>query len=317
MHAVVGTAVGGQMTLVGEPQNLIIGQKCDWTFMEYLIRVLPVSVVVAIFAISTCIWLEHTGRFGFGNPLPRPVREVLQDVLNTENAKQSYTAKTALVIQVLTAIWLVLALALHLSEVGIIGLTVIIFLTTLNGVTDPEELGEAFVEALPFCGVIVVIFAVAAVIETQDLFQPIIDGVLGLDGTQQMCVFFLLNGVLSSVSDNVFVATIFFNEVEVAHQMGRISRERFDLLAVATNVGTNIPSIATPNGQAAFLFLLTSNIAPLLEISYGRMVWMALPYTITMSLSSLFMVTTLPTTTSWMIDLGMLARYPAINGTIP
>ncbi|MDK7286293.1 fumarate hydratase, partial [Bifidobacterium bifidum] len=40
------------------------------------------------------------------------------------------------------------------------------------------------------------------------------------------------------------------------------------------NTGTNLPSVATPNGQAAFLFLLTSALAPLIRLSYGRMVWM-------------------------------------------
>ena len=58
-----------------------------------------------------------------------------------------------------------------------------------------------------------------------------------------------------------------------------LSREQFETLAVAINTGTNLPSVATPNGQAAFLFLLTSAIAPLVRLSYGRMVWMALPYT--------------------------------------
>jgi NhaB family Na+:H+ antiporter len=59
---------------------------------------------------------------------------------------------------------------------------------------------------------------------------------------------------------------------------------------VAINTGTNIPSIATPNGQAAFLFLLTSSIAPLLRLSYVRMVVMALPYTVTMGLTGLLAV---------------------------
>jgi NhaB family Na+:H+ antiporter len=54
-------------------------------------------------------------------------------------------------------------------------------------------------------------------------------------------------------------------------------------LAVAVNTGTNIPSVATPNGQAAFLFLLTSALAPLIRLSYLRMVLMALPYTVTMT----------------------------------
>jgi NhaB family Na+:H+ antiporter len=89
------------------------------------------------------------------------------------------------------------------------------------------------------------------------------------------------------VSDNVFVATVYITEVQSAFEAGRITREQFELLAVAINTGTNIPSIATPNGQAAFLFLLTSGVAPLIRLSYGRMVLLALPYTITMSITGL------------------------------
>ena len=97
-------------------------------------------------------------------------------------------------------------------------------------------------------------------------------------------MFFVANGVLSAISDNVFVATIYINEVVGALEAGLIDRAHFDKLAIAINTGTNIPSVATPNGQAAFLFLLTSAVAPLIRLSYGTMVWMALPYTITMSI---------------------------------
>ncbi len=73
---------------------------------------------------------------------------------------------------------------------------------------------------------------------------------------------------------------------EAARQVGMIM-SNFDKLAVAINTGTNIPSVATPNGQAAFLFLLTSTLAPVIRLSYGRMVVLALPYTITMSVTGL------------------------------
>ena len=43
-------------------------------------------------------------------------------------------------------------------------------------------------------------------------------------------------------------------------------------------------------GQAAFLFLLTSSIAPLINLSYMRMVTMALPYTVTMGITGYFAV---------------------------
>jgi NhaB family Na+:H+ antiporter len=86
------------------------------------------------------------------------------------------------------------------------------------------------------------------------------------------------------------VATVYIKEVKEALLAGTISREQFDLLAVAINTGTNIPSVATPNGQAAFLFLLTSALAPLIRLSYGRMVILALPYTLTMSVTGLLAV---------------------------
>jgi NhaB family Na+:H+ antiporter len=80
---------------------------------------------------------------------------------------------------------------------------------------------------------------------------------------------------------------VYINEVKAALDAGEITREHFDNLAVAINTGTNIPSVATPNGQAAFLFLLTSALAPLIRLGYGRMVVLALPYTITMTIAGL------------------------------
>ena len=142
----------------------------------------------------------------------------------------------------------------------------------------------------PFTALLVVFFSIVAVIDAQGLFDPVILWVLGLEGTDQIAAFYLANGLLSAISDNVFVATIYINEIVAALNAGQITRDTFDLMAVAINTGTNIPSVATPNGQAAFLFLLTSAVAPLIRLSYGRMVYMALPYTIAMTLTGLVMV---------------------------
>jgi len=125
------------------------------------------------------------------------------------------------------------------------------------------------------------------VIHDQHLIQPMIGYVLGLDDRVQVPMFFLANGLLSSITDNVFVATVYINEVGMALDAGTITREHFDLLTVAINAGTNIPSVATPHGQAAFLFLLTSGLAPLIRLGYGRMVLLALPYTVALSVTGL------------------------------
>jgi NhaB family Na+:H+ antiporter len=171
---------------------------------------------------------------------------------------------------------------------------------------------------------------VVAVIHSQELFTPIIEFVLSLKGQDQLAAYYIANGLLSSISDNVFVATVYISETKLhfVHVLGTIpnigmtgqalmdkmtdphvaradvlatlpqdaavlvkqTMEHFDKLAVAINTGTNIPSVATPNGQAAFLFLLTSALAPVIRLSYGRMVMLALPYTITMSITGLFAV---------------------------
>ena len=182
---------------------------------------------------------------------------------------------------------MVLALVFHWAEVGLIGLAVIVLATAFTGIIEEHQLGHAFSEALPFTALLVVFFAVVGVIHDQHLFQPIINYVFTLDQESQVPVFFMANGILSAISDNVFVATVYINEVYAALEAGDITRAHFEELTVAINTGTNIPSVATPNGQAAFLFLLTSALAPLIRLSYGRMVILALPYTITMTITGL------------------------------
>jgi len=290
MHAAVGTALGGVTTMVGEPQNLLIAEEAGWEFVEFVVKMAPVTIPVFFVGLATCLFVEFTGWFGYGAELRPAVREILQEFDRHETERRTSQQWAAIIVQALTAIFLVVALAFHLAEVGIIGLCVIILATAFTGVISEHQIGHAFEEALPFTTLLVVFFGVVAVIDQQNLFSPIIDWVFTLEGRMQTSMFYVANGVLSMISDNVFVATIYISEVKEALDAGRISAKTFDLLAVAINTGTNIPSVATPNGQAAFLFLLTSALAPLIRLSYGRMVWMALPYTISMSITGFLAV---------------------------
>ena len=326
MHGAVGTALGGVCTLVGEPQNLLIGEKADWNFIEFLIRMSPVTIPVLIMGLLTCALVERFRWFGYGFSLPHAVRDILWRFDQETSSKMDHRFQARLIVQGLAMIWLILALAFHLAEVGIIGLSVIVGVTALNGIIEEHQLGEAFKEALPFTALLVVFFSVVAVIQEQQLFGGIIHYVLAMDGDHQIGMFFIANGILSSISDNVFVATIYIEQVLRAFHQGVITRDQFDLLAVAINTGTNIPSVATPNGQAAFLFLLTSALAPVIRLSYGRMVWMAIPYTVTMTLTGFLAVYMLlqPVTQSYYAQ-GLLThhvpdvvqQYPVHGITVP
>lgn len=57
MHSAVGTALGGVMTMVGEPQNLIIADKAGWDFVEFFIRMAPVTLPVFVFGLLTTVVL--------------------------------------------------------------------------------------------------------------------------------------------------------------------------------------------------------------------------------------------------------------------
>ena len=284
MHGAVGTALGGVTTLVGEPQNLLIAEKAGWQFIEFFMRMAPVTMPVFVCGLICCVILEKTKILGYGAQLPESVRQVLtaSSLEDEKNRTQAQVAK--LISQAVIALILVFALAFHWAPVGLIGLMIIVLLTAFNGVIEEHQIGKAFEEALPFTALLVVFFAVVAVIHEQHLFSPVINWVLAMDPASQPGIFFLANGLLSAISDNVFVATVYINEVRAALDSGMIDRDHFDKLVIAINTGTNLPSVATPNGQAAFLFLLTSALAPLINLSYMRMVIMALPYTIVLTI---------------------------------
>ena len=327
MHGAVGTALGGVCTLVGEPQNLLIGGEMGWHFTPFFLKVAPVSIPVLVVGLLTCMLVEQFKLFGYGARMPGNIRSHLLETAIEMEEKQGIRGKARLVVQGLIGVWLVVALAFHLAAVGIVGLSVIILLTALNGFIDEHQLGPAFEEALPFTALLVVFFAIVAVIHEQHLFAPVIDFVFSVKGQEQLGAYYCANGILSMISDNVFVATVYISETKIhfegilnaipgigmsgetlmetltdpnlarsevlatlpqaAADKAAMVMNQFDKLAVAINTGTNIPSVATPNGQAAFLFLLTSGLAPVIRLSYVRMVLLALPYTIMMSVTGL------------------------------
>ena len=327
MHGAVGTALGGVCTLVGEPQNLLVGGEMGWHFVPFFLHAAPVTMPVLVIGLLTCLAVEQFHIFGYGYQMPGNIRSFLLETAIEMEKQGGDKAKLKLAIQMLTGVWLIAALAFHLAAVGLIGLSVIVLLTAFTGITEEHQLGHAFMEALPFTALLVVFFSIVAVIHSQELFHPIINFVLSLQGHDQLAAYYVANGLLSAISDNVFVATVYISETKlhfihvldaipgigmtgqalmdkltdphvaradvlatlpqaVSQQVGPLM-EHFDKLAVAINTGTNIPSVATPNGQAAFLFLLTSALAPVIRLSYGRMVMLALPYTITMSITGL------------------------------
>lgn len=290
MHAVVGTALGGVATLVGEPQNLLIGKSAGWSFMQFMQAMAPVSLTALGIGLLLVIVLEKTRAFGYGAEMPPAVRLHLQRHAARNTDHGNIRRRLVLTIQALAGLLLIAALALHLAEIGLIGLALLVILTAFTGVVEERKIAHAFEEAMPFTALLVVFFAVVAIIHTAHLFDPVIHWVMGFEGRTRLVWFYLANGALSMISDNVFVASVYVRQITGMAAAGHISQQQLNLFAVAINAGTNIPSLATPNGQAAFLFLLTSALAPSIRLSYLRMVWMALPYTLVLGSATLLVL---------------------------
>ena len=285
IHGAVGTTIGGTMTMVGEPQNLMIATKMGWSFGEFFAHNSIISVPVAIAAFILCFSLEFFKLPGFRYQMPERAREL---ILIDYRKKIQETTKLDIYLYILQSIafvLLVLALAFHVAEVGLIGIALIVIITAFTGRIKEHDLAEAFNNAMPFAVLIVVFFAILGVVHNQHLVSPLAQWVFTFSGKAQLIALYFVNGTLSFVSDNVFIASIFIGEVDAAYTAGAFSQEWYERLAVVVNMGTNIPAIATPNGQAAFLFLLTSPLSPLIKLSYFRMFKLTLPYTIVMTIT--------------------------------
>ncbi|MBN0141133.1 sodium/proton antiporter, partial [Pseudomonas aeruginosa] len=98
------------------------------------LRMAPVTLPVMVCGLLTCLLVEKYRLFGYGEPLPPTVRKVLQEFDDRSRAQRSRQERLRLIAQALIGVWLIVALAFHLAEVGLIGLSVIILATTFTGV---------------------------------------------------------------------------------------------------------------------------------------------------------------------------------------
>jgi Na+:H+ antiporter, NhaB family len=281
MHAAVGTMLGGTQTLVGEPQNLLIGEMMGWDFVEFFLIMGPVTWPVFFVGVATCVAIAMAKVSDYGTKMPDNVRFILEREANRLSELRTSRDHGILVVQGIAAAILVVGLISHTYPPFLVGLGVLVFLTVFNGITEEHHIGEAIKESGSFAMVLAVFFVVVAVIAEQRLFAPITSWILQFEGTDRLLAYFGVAGVLSSGSDNVFVASMNMAEVKAMFDAGTITRHEYERIAIAINTGTNIPSIATPNGQAAFLYLLMSPLAPAIGLTYFRMMWLAFFYLIT------------------------------------
>ena len=106
--------------MVGEPQNLLIADKMGWNFIQFAQEMSHVTIPAVIAGFLTCIVLELTGVLGYGGKLDPQVRAILKGYIQEQDEKRTQSEVYGLIIQGLCGVLLVVGLALHIMEVGLI-----------------------------------------------------------------------------------------------------------------------------------------------------------------------------------------------------
>ena len=174
--------------------------------MEFFFRMAPVTMPVLVAGLICCVLIEKFKVFSYGHEMTDEMRNKIIANAEKVDANRTKMEKVHLVMEGILGLCLIFALGLHLAPVGIIGLFLMVFLTAFKGITEEHQLGGAFEESLPFTALLVIFFVVVAVINDQSLFTPVINVVLASSLDMQVPLFYLANGALSVISDNVFVA---------------------------------------------------------------------------------------------------------------
>ena len=188
MHGAVGTALGGVTTMVGEPQNLLIAEKMGWEFLEFATVMAHVTIPAVIAGFVTCVALELTGVLGYGQKLDPQVRAILQGYVDEEDSKRSPREVYGLWVQGISGVLLVIGLGMHLMEVGLIGLSLLVLVTAMTGITEEHQIGRAFEESLPFVSLLCIFFVVVGMIHDLHLFSPVIAWVLTMPMEAPGCI---------------------------------------------------------------------------------------------------------------------------------
>lgn len=195
--------IGGTATLIGDPPNILIGSAAGFTFMDFVVELLPVVVVISVAAIAL-LWLVYRKQL-------KTTDELRANIMNFK-ARASIKDKTllvkSLIVLGITVVGFVFSSQLHLeaATVALFGAALLLIITD----THPEEIlkGVEWTTILFFAG----LFVMVAAIEEVGLLHMIADWMIGVtEGSLFATTMATLWGsaILSAFIDNIpFVATM-------------------------------------------------------------------------------------------------------------
>ena len=153
MHGAIGTGLGGVATLIGQPQNIIIGHYAGWSFQDFYVKMAHFSIPLQLLGLLVCWALEHFRMkiFGFGYQLPPRIGTAFEQKAREELSHETLAYRIKLLVMFMAFVCLMLALAFQIAPVGVIGLG--IGTEDLGAVRLPENPeGQKAKKIIRICG---------------------------------------------------------------------------------------------------------------------------------------------------------------------
>ena len=92
-----------------------------WDFIQFFLKMAPITMPVLVLGVATTVVLELTGWFGFGAKLPKIAAEIIEKYTEKEDQQRTDKQKYGLIVQGVSAVLLIAGLALHIAPVGFVG----------------------------------------------------------------------------------------------------------------------------------------------------------------------------------------------------
>ena len=120
-----------------------IATKAGWEFNEFFLRMAPVTIPVLICGLITCFFIERFNLATYGENLPESLRLKIIEDADAKALKRTNLQTLHLKIEAILGLCLIAALGLHLAPVGVIGLFLLVGLTSMKGIISEHYLGAS------------------------------------------------------------------------------------------------------------------------------------------------------------------------------
>ncbi|WP_412732519.1 SLC13 family permease [Minisyncoccus archaeiphilus] len=290
--AFMGSLIGGTATPIGEPQCYRIAEILGITdFGQFFMMMYMIFIGCGLALLTEILILT---RFRIGEYAFRwPDSEKLSSTLKENSLNLPNREKASNYIQLGAFLVFVLALLLLAAHINIFFLGMVAFggMMMLQGKNREHYISHSTGEVINLILVLLALYGIATALAQQGIILWIVLQILALPFFMQLLLIFLAAGMISSFSDNVFVATIMVTALLIALGANVINMTAFVSLTIAMLAGTTLFSFFLPIGNAGGLCILMHPFCnEEIGLDFKKMFLFGLPLIPVMAIVSLIII---------------------------